>query len=180
MKRIPIFLMLVLFFSNVLAMDTLNVINTTTHFELLFYPIVETPVDCYPQFRAFNPSDPANYCTLGAGQSLVANSFSQLNNYFPGLTATMQTNPNNNPQFYNNNSLGLIDGFINGINANWSYFIYKADGGIYGADGASIGFSDFYSCHELSDGYGSFGSTATETFTSFTIGGNRYFVIGEY
>src|SRR5699024_10691495 len=102
-----------------------------------------------------------------------------LENYYPGLTATMQTNPNNTPQNYGNN-LNIIDGYISALNANWSYFIYKADGGSYGGDGAWVGFSDFYSCHGLPDGYGNYGTTATETFTSFTIGGDRYFVIGEY
>lgn len=160
--------------------STLNVINTTTHFKLLFYPIVQTPDDCYPQFEALNPSGPASYCVLDAGQSLSANSFTQLATYYPGLTATMQTNPNNSPTYYPNNYLNIVDGFMDGLDADWSYFIYKADGGSYGADGAWVGFSDFFDCHGQPDGYGNYGSTATESFTSFTIGGDRYFVIGEY
>ena len=44
-----------------------------------------------------------------------------------------------------------------------------------------LGFYDYYSCHHLDEVWGEYGATATESFTTFTIGGGpKYFVVGEF
>lgn len=64
---------------------------------------------------------------------------------------------------------------------NWSHILYKVTHNTTGhTEGIWLGFSDFLSCHSLSDSWGTYGVTSTESFTTYTIGGERYFVVGEY
>ena len=62
-------------------------------------------------------------------------------------------------------------------NYNWSSIIYKVEKQNY-TEGAWIGFSDFYSCHGLFDYWGTY--LVTQTYaTMFTIGNDRYFIVGD-
>lgn len=156
---------------------TLNVINATLNYTLYFNTVSKTS-SCYPEIREYNPSGTSGYCVLGAGGSISFANFTTLNTYYPGLTFTKKNSSGGTAAPL---SLSLANTYLTSLNMNWAYIIYKVTHNTTGhTEGLWLGFSDFSSCHGLPDSWGTYGTTATESFTSFTVGSDRYFVVGEY
>lgn len=159
------------------ANTTLNVINATTNFTLYFNTVSKTN-SCYPEIREYNPSGTSGYCILGAGGAISFANFTDLNTYYPGITVSRKNSATATPTPL---SISLANTYLTSLNMNWAYIIYKVTNpGTGHTEGAWVGFSDFSGCHGLADSWGTYGSTDTESFTSFTIGGDRYFVAGEF
>lgn len=159
------------------ANTTLNVINATLNYTLYFNTVSKTS-SCYPEIREYNPSGTSGYCTLAAGGSISFANFTTLNGYYPGLTFTKK---NSSGAAATPLSLSLANTYLTSLNMNWAYIIYKVTHTTTGhTEGLWLGFSDFSACHGLPDSWGTYGTTATESFTSFTVGSDRYFVVGEY
>jgi hypothetical protein len=159
------------------ANTTLNVINATLNYTLYFNTVSKTS-SCYPEIREYNPSGTSGYCTLAAGGSIAFADFTTLNSYYPGLTFTKK---NSSGATAAPLSLLLANTYLTSLSMNWAYIIYKVTHNTTGhTEGVWLGFSDFSSCHGLPDSWGTYGTTDTESFTSFTVGNDRYFVVGEY
>lgn len=177
MKKISSILVLIVAPLILNANTTLNVINATTNYTLYFNTVSKTS-SCYPEIREYNPSGISGYCTLSAGGSIAFANFTTLNGYYPGLTVTRKNSSSATPVPI---SLSLANTYLTSLNMNWAYVIYKVTHNTTGhTEGTWLGFSDFYSCHSLPDSWGTYGTTATESFTTFTIGSDRYFIVGEY
>lgn len=158
------------------ANTPLHVINATTTFTLYFNTVSKTS-SCYPEIREYNPSGTSGYCILGAGGSITFSNFSQLNTYYPGITVSRKNSASATPTPI---SVSLANTYLTSLSMEWAYIIYKVSNTAGHTEGAWVGFSDFFSCHGLPDSWGTYGSTDTESFTSFTIGVERYFVVGEF
>lgn len=182
MKKIFTFISVIAFVANMFSANTLNVINATTNYMLYFNTVTKAP-SCYPEIREYNPFGLSGYCTLAAdptsgGSSISFSNYTQLNSYYPGLTMTKQ---NSFGSAVSPLSVSLASTYLNSLSMDWAYLIYKVTNTTTGqTEGAWIGFADFISCHNLPDAVGTYGVTATESFTTYTIGGTRYFVVGEY
>lgn len=159
------------------ANTTLNVINATLNYTLYFNTVSKTS-SCYPEIREYNNLGTSGYCDLAAGGSISFANFTALSSYYPGITVTKKNSSGAAPAGL---SISLANTYLTSLNMNWAYIIYKVTHNTTGhTEGVWLGFSDFYSCHSLPDSWGTYGTTATESFTSFTVGSDRYFVVGEY
>ena len=162
---------------SVFGASTINIINGTTNYTLYFNLVAKRSGYCYPQFRDYYPASPtgSGYCDLPPG-SLSFNSYAGLASYYPGLTFTRKMNSSSSPITVN--TANLVDTYMTAYNADWAYVIAKVEnssGSI--TEGAWVSFWDYASCDGLPDGWT---QTYTESISSFEIGDERYFIVGEY
>jgi|GEM_PF-4497951 len=177
MKKFITLTLLCLFMSKVFgASDPMHVVNVTTSYSLFFNIKANTINNCYPELIEHNLTGTSGYCELPAEQSIDFQDFQDFANYYPNLIIKIKTNFGNS---YEETSIVAADALMNSINMNWSSIIYKASSST-NVEGVPIGFSDFYDCHGLEDAWGIYNSTETYSFTTFTIGEDRYFIVGEY
>ena len=178
MKKLTSLMFLLVFVPVILqANTTLYVLNTTANYTL-YFNTVSKAASCYPEIREYNPSGTSGYCILGAGGSISFADFSQLSTYYPGITISRKNSASATPTTI---PVALANTYLTSLNMNWAYIIYKVTNpGTGVTEGAWVGFSDFAGCHGLPDSWGTYGSTLTESFTSFSIGSDRYFVAGEF
>nr|WP_317632646.1 hypothetical protein [uncultured Flavobacterium sp.] len=179
MKKILTFSLALLLIPSVFGASTLNIINVTTNYTL-YFNLVTKSYNCYPEIREYYPSSPtgSGYCDLVAGGAISFNNYTELNSYYPGILLTRKNSSSATPSPL---PINLADNYLTILNMEWANIIYKVTHNTSGhTEGVWLGFSDFYSCHGLPDSWGTYGITETESFTSFTIGGDRYFIVGEY
>ncbi|MDO4728001.1 MAG: hypothetical protein Q4B43_03230 [Bacteroidota bacterium] len=179
MKKIFSLIFTTVFCLNLFAADILNVVNATNNYRLYFSVIAKKTGACYPEFRCYNNSGVSGYLTLDAGNTLSFSNYLQLSSYYPNLSLSMQMHQGG--PTLNNGTINSTNTIFTTLNANWSNIIYKVSHNTTGyTEGVWLGFGDFYACHNLSDSWGTYGTTQTHSFTSFSIGDERYFVVSEY
>lgn len=178
MKKIIKTALLLLFTSNIFAIPSnLNIINATANYTLYYQVKLASKANCYPIITASKVTGSYNYLSLGSGLSLTFNNFNQLSTLNGGgLNFTRQTSTNTS-----NISLTTAQNYctplFNSFNMEWAGFIYKVENGS-NVEGAWMRFTDFASC--LSSGYNDYVSLdSTEAYTTYTIGGERYFVVSD-
>ncbi|MBC5835276.1 hypothetical protein G6N05_05790 [Flavobacterium sp. F372] len=176
--KISVFL---LFTSNMFAVPSIvNVINATTEHTLYYNVKLASKTNGYPIISASKVTGSYNYLTLGAGYSLSFSSFSELNTLYgsTGLNFIKQTSATSSTTSTNVGSLNMycLASPYGSLNMEWAGFIYKVQNAT-STEGSWMRFDDFASWFS---GYNEYVShTYTEAYTTYTIGGERYFVVSD-
>ena len=185
MKKLLIFIFAFLFTSNIFATSSqLTVLNATTNYTLYFNTVTKWGA-CYHEYREYNYTGVSGYNILApavGGSSMVFSNYTGLQSYY-GTGSLYMTRKISSTAPPTGTSIGLVDIYMNSVSgtADWAYIIYKVSNSSGYTEGTYLGFYDYYSCHHLDEVWGEYGATATESFTTFTIGGGpKYFVVGEF
>lgn len=182
MKRIASLLCILLLTTNAFALNELRVINSCRTLNLYFNTIAMSP-NCGNIIREHNLlATMSSYCELAPGTSAIIPNYVTFATLFPGINQVGGLT-------YETNRLRAItpmlaDAYASQFNIDWAYIIYKVQHPTNPSivEGEWLGFPDYYACHGLTDFTGQYGSTYTEAevYSNFSIGGVKYFVVGEY
>lgn len=177
MKKFSKISLFLLFTSNMFAVPSIvNVINATADYTLYYNVKLASKTNGYPIITASKVTGSYNYLTLGASSSLSFNTFNQLSGlYGGGLNFTKQVNTT-----WTYPSLSAAHQYCTSVyaslNMEWAGFIYKVENAT-STEGSWMRFDDFASWFS---GYNEYVShTYTEAYTTYTIGGERYFVVSD-
>lgn len=173
--KISLFL---LFTSNMFAVPSIvNVINATSGHTLYYQVKLASKVNGYNIVTASKVTGVYNYLTLGAGASLSFNDFNQLSGlYGGGLNFLKQTSATNTVSASLINANNHCLPTMNVLQYDWAGFIYKVENAT-STEGSWMRFDDFATWFS---GYNEYVShTYTEAYTTYTVGGDRYFVVSD-
>ena len=179
MKKFIKISLFLLFTSNMFAVPSIvNVINVTADYTLYYNVKLASKTNGYPIITASKVTGSYNYLTLGPG-SLSFNTFNQLSGlYSGGLNFTRQTSATTwaTPAPGLSNSNQYCTNAFAFLNMEWAGFIYKVQNAT-STEGSWMRFDDFATWFS---GYNEYAShTYTEAYTTYTIGGDRYFVVSD-
>lgn len=85
MKNIILLAITCFFMNQGIAQGTLNIMNTTTSYDLFIEPIAAKPTGCFPELTVRSTFPNNYYLNIGSNQSMTFNNFSDFNNYLPGV-----------------------------------------------------------------------------------------------
>lgn len=180
MKKFIKISLFLLFTSNMFAVPSIvNVINATADYTLYYNVKLASKTNGYPIITASKVTGSYNYLTLGAGSSLSFNTFNQLSGlYGGGLNFTRQNSATNwtSPAPSLSNSNLYCTTLFASLNMEWAGFIYKVENAT-STEGGWMRFDDFAPWFSGYNEYVSY--TYTEAYTTYTIGGERYFVVSD-
>ena len=175
MRKVLLSIIGILLVANIYAASTFYILNVSSDYTLYYNFDAQKPSDCYPRIQATNAN--CSYLTIPPYGSVIFSSYSGLqSSYYPNLEVLLQVNSSVQQ---GQTSIAAADALLNANNMNWSLIRYIGEDANQNGDGAWVGFSDFYSCHGCPSTWGTTGNI-TNAVTSFTVGGDRFFIMSQF